>query len=190
VEAIKDYRQGSVPVLTSHGACLAHQGQLNNGNNNNNDDDGNNNNNNNSYFTCDAGFTNHFDAFVAFFMLSIFLTPDVLQAARAVAHAPFATPTMVFALLAGVEVVGAFLAATVAISYQLFIGEVTDAIEVGVGLLFIRELSSRAYQGIRHKGVKQNKSFFFMLTSLLTLGFLVEYFCESHFGPPGHDSMV
>ena len=65
----------------------------------------------------------------------------------------------------------AYIAATIAISYNLYIGEVTDAVEVGVGLLFIRELSTRAYHGIRHKGVKQYKSFFFVLVLLVVLGF-------------------
>ena len=74
------------------------------------------------------------------------------------------------------------MAAAIAISYQLYIGEVTDAIEVGVGLLFVRELSARAYHGIRHKGVKQYRAFFGMLILLLVLGFVLEATCESWFG--------
>ena len=74
----------------------------------------------------------------------------------------------------------AFVAAAIAISYQLYIGEVTDAIEVGVGLLFVRELSARAYHGIRHKGVKQYKSFVGMLVALIATGYIVEALCEEY----------
>ena len=49
-----------------------------------------------------------------------------------------------------------------------------DAVEVGVGLLFIRELSARAYRGIRHKGVKQYKSFAFVVILLVSMGFVAE----------------
>lgn len=89
---------------------------------------------------------------------------------------------MIFASLAALEVACAFVAAAIAISFQLYIGEVTDAIEVGVGLLFVRELSARAYHGIRHKGVKQYKAFFAMLILLLVFGFVVEATCESLLG--------
>eukprot|EP00797_Seminavis_robusta_P011489 Sro186_g080730.2 (186) ;mRNA; r:67198-67755 len=160
MEAIEDYQRGVVPVMTTHDNCQ---------------EEGENPYNN---FICEAEVTSHFDAFVAFSMLSIFLTPDIMQAFRAVRSAPFG-PTMFFAGLAAIEVIGAFLAATVAISYQLFIGEVTDAIEVGVGLLFVRELSARAYHGIRHKGVKQYKSYALVVTCLLGIGFIMETLCEN-----------
>jgi hypothetical protein len=65
----------------------------------------------------------------------------------------------------------------------LYIGEVTDAVEVGVGLLFIRELSTRAYHGIRHKGVKQYKSFLSVLVLLVALGFGGEALYEHLFAP-------
>ena len=123
------------------------------------------------------------DAFVAFFMLSIFLTPDLLQAVRTIRDAPKWTPTFFFAICAGLEVVCAYIAATIAISYNLYIGEVTDAVEVGVGLLFIRELSTRAYHGIRHKGVKQYKSFLSVLVLLVALGFGGEALYEHLFAP-------
>ncbi|KAL3909451.1 MAG: hypothetical protein SGILL_008083 [Bacillariaceae sp.] len=162
-EAIDDYRMGVVSVTTTHDSCQA-EDQLPYDN-----------------FQCEADITSNFDAVVAFSMLSIFLTPDILQALRAVKAAPCGSPTMMFAILAAIEVIAAFLAATVAVSYQLFIGEVTDAIEVGVGLLFVRELSARAYHGIRHKGVKQYKTFGFMVGILLLIGFGVEAACEALF---------
>ena len=160
VEALEDYQKGVVPVLISHQDCDASQEQPADN------------------FQCEAEVTSNFDAVVAFFMLSIFLTPEILQALRAVRAAPRWTSTMVFASLAAIEVISAFVAAAIAISYQLYIGEVTDAIEVGVGLLFVRELSARAYHGIRHKGVKQYKSFAAMLISLIAGGLLVEATCE------------
>ena len=138
---------------------------------------------------------------------SIFLTPEILQAFRAVRAASrdqqehhqqqdaaekkgtsgdkIITTTMLFALLAALEVTTAFVAAAIAIAFQLYVGEVTDAIEVGVGLLFVRELSARAYHGIRHKGVKQYQAFFGMLLLLLVLGFAVEATCESLLGGGG-----
>lgn len=162
-EAIEDYQLGVVPVMVQHDVCEA----------SNESPDGN--------FVCQAELTSHFDAFVAFFMLSIFLTPDFLQAFRAIRDAPMCTPTFAFASLAGLEVVCAYIAATIAISYNLYIGEVTDAVEVGVGLLFIRELSTRAYHGIRHKGVKQYKSFFSVLVVLVIIGFACEAIYERLF---------
>ena len=162
-EAIDDYRKGVVPVTVSHENCQAYTEQP--------DDN----------FQCEADITSNFDAVVAFSMLSIFLTPDILQALRAVRAAPCGSPTMMFAILAAVEVIAAFLAATVAISYQLYIGEVTDAIEVGVGLLFVRELSARAYHGIRHKGVKQYRTFGVVVGILLLIGFGVEAACQALF---------
>ena len=166
-EALDDYQTRTVPVVTTHDQCWANDQQPSE-----------------ESLQCQADVTNHWDACVAFFMLSIFLTPEVLQAIRAVRAAPVSgtTGTMFFASLAALEVVCAFVAATIAISYQLYIGEVTDAIEVGVGLLFVRELSARAYHGIRHKGVKQYKAFFVMLVFLIFVGFLVEAICETVFG--------
>jgi len=162
-EAIEDYELGQVPVMTAHANCLAsNEAPYEN-------------------FQCQAEFTNHWDAFVAFFMLSVFLTPDFLQAARAIRDAPFPSPTFCFACLAGVEVVCAYIAATLSISYNLWIGEVTDAVEVGVGLLFIRELSTRAYHGIRHKGVKQYKSFISVLVALVAIGYACEAIYERAF---------
>ena len=161
-EAVEDYQLGQVQVMTTHYNCVASEQEPNQG------------------FACQAEYTSHLDAFVAFFMLSVFLTPDFLQAARAIRDAPWGTPFM-FACLAGIEVVFAYIAATIAISYNLWIGEVTDAVEVGVGLLFIRELSTRAYHGIRHKGVKQYKSFFAVLGSLVAFGFLAEALYERVF---------
>jgi hypothetical protein len=161
MEAIEDYEKGVVPIMISHGNCQAQ------------------NENPNDNFTCEAEFTNHFDALVAFSMLSIFLTPEILQATRAVYAAPPLSQTMVFALLAAIEVLYAYVAATIAISYELYIGEVTDAIEVGVGLLFIRELSARAYHGIRHKGVKQYKTFALVVSSLILTAFVVELVCQA-----------
>ena len=161
MEALEDYEKGVVPIMITHSDCQAE----------------------NEYphdnFTCEAEFTNHFDAFVAFSMLSIFLTPEILQATRAVCAAPFFSHTMFFAGLAAIEVLYAYVAATIAISYELYIGEVTDAIEVGVGLLFIRELSARAYHGIRHKGVKQYKTFGVVVTSLILIAFVVEAVCSA-----------
>ena len=169
-EAIEDYQLGVVPVTVSHETCQA----------NNEMPDGD--------FQCNAEYTSNVDAVVAFFMLAVFLTPDILQAGRAIIKSTSAASnnsasasTIAFACLAGIEVVCAFLSAATAISYQLYIGEVTDAIEVGVGLLFIRELSARAYEGIRHNGVKQYKTFLAMMAFLITGGFIVEWFCERHF---------
>jgi hypothetical protein len=160
-EAIDDFDKGVVPVMTSHANCQAQ------------------NENPSDYFACEADSTNHFDALVAFSMLSIFLTPEILQATRAVYAAPPMSQTMVFAVLAAMEVLFAYGAATIAISYELYIGEVTDAIEVGVGLLFIRELSARAYHGIRHKGVKQYRTFVVLVTSLILTAFAVEAVCAA-----------
>jgi len=80
--------------------------------------------------------------------------------------------------LAGIEIVAAYLAACIAISYNLYIGEVTDAVAVGVGLLFIRELSQRAHAGIRYGKVKQYKSFFTVLAALIASGMLMDHLCE------------
>ena len=86
-----------------------------------------------------------------------------------------------FACLAGIEVVSAFFAASIAVSYHLFIGEVTDAVEVGVGLLFIRELSQQTYTGIRHGEAKQYRNFFITLGLLVTLGLILDPLCAKVF---------
>lgn len=168
-EAINDYQTRMVPVLTTHEQCAANNEQIVQGE---------------TTMECEAEVTNHFDAVVAFSMLAIFLTPEVLSALRALRNSwgDGSRSTTAFAALATFEVICAFLAAAVAISYQLYVGEVTDAIEVGVGLLFVRELSARAYQGIRHKGIKRYKAFFVTLAVLLMLGIVVEAVCENTFG--------
>jgi hypothetical protein len=163
-EAIEDYKKGVVPVTTTHDNCIAsNEAPYEN-------------------FTCEAEYTNNVDAFVAFFMLGIFLASDFQQAGRALRKAPFVTP-FAFASLAGIEVVCAFFAASISISQKLFIGEVTDAIEVGVGLLFIRELSTRAYHGIQQKKKKQYRSFFGILAGTVVVGMLMDPACEALFGP-------
>ena len=86
-----------------------------------------------------------------------------------------------FAILAGIEVMAAFVAACISVSYHLYIGEVTDAVAVGVGLLFIRELSQQAYAGIRQGKTKQYKSFFTVLGILTACGMLMDPFCEHLF---------
>ena len=58
------------------------------------------------------------------------------------------------------------------------IGEVTDAVAVGVGLLFIRELSQRAYTAIQYGKAKQYKSFFGVLTALIVIGMMMDPLCE------------
>ena len=166
-EAIEDYQRGAVPVLVSHDTCQRYNYEPG------------------DEFMCDAEETSHLDAMASFVMLGIFLSSEVLGALRAMRNSYQNINTMgivslIFASLAFVEVLSAYLAAAIAISYQLFIGEVTDAIEAGVGLLFVRELSSRAYAGIRHKGVKQYKSFGFTLMVLIVTGFVVEAYCESY----------
>ena len=164
-EAIGDYQAGKVVVMTSHANCLSTSGQPQDN------------------FTCEANFTNNFDAFIAFFMLGIFLTGDFLKAVRAIQSAQFGT-TLIFACLTGIEIIAAYFAACIAVSYHLYIGEVTDAVEVGVGLLFIRELSQRAYAGIRYGKIKQYKSFFGVLTALVVIGMFMDPLCERLFAVP------
>ena len=106
-------------------------------------------------------------------MLGIFLSEDVLQAINAISQAPCGAP-MCFACLAGVEVVCAFVAAAIAVSYHLFIGNVTDAVEVGVGLLFIRELSQRTYSAIRYGNKRRYRNFFVCLAVLVILGMIID----------------
>jgi hypothetical protein len=161
-EAIEDYRKGIIPVMTSHAGCVASNEMPE------------------ENFTCEAEYTDNGDAFVAFFMLSIFLTADFQQAARAIRDAPVGTP-LAFACLAGVEIVCAFLSASISVSQKLYIGEVTDAVEVGVGLLFIRELSTRAYHGIKHKKEKNYRLFFGVIIGILLIGLLAHPLCEALF---------
>lgn len=163
-EAIEDYTKGIVPVTTTHYYCAVSDEKPQ------------------KYFSCEAGTTNVLDAFVAFFLLGIFLCNDILQAARVICSAPTRSG-LIFASFAGVEVVAAFFAAAISISQKLYIGEVADAIEVGVGLLFVRELSSRAYTAIRHKKKKQYISFFGVLATIVLLGLIVDPICRSLFAP-------
>ena len=161
-EAIEDFQSGQVPVTISHKHCweagedldledIENEGGL----------------------ICNADLTNTMDAFVAFFMLGIFLTGDVLQAVRAIRDTPWGL-SKCFALLAGFEVMCAFVSAGIAVSYHLFIGKVTDAVEVGVGLLFIRDLSQRTYAGLRYGKTKQFRNFFITLTVLIGLGLVMD----------------
>mmetsp|Transcript_6719 Transcript_6719/g.14132 ORF Transcript_6719/g.14132 Transcript_6719/m.14132 type:complete len:326 (+) Transcript_6719:276-1253(+) len=164
-EAIEDYQKGVVSVYTTHEYCME-----------SNEAPGGN-------FLCEAERTNNLDAFVAFFMLGIFLAADVQQSARAIMKAQ-SKSALAFACLAAIEVIAAFLAASVSISQKLYIGEVTDAVEVGVGLLFIRELSNRAYHGICLTNKKKNyRSFFLVLVAIVTVGLLVDPICEALFAP-------
>ena len=164
-EAVEDYQKGVVSVSTTHEYCM----QSNEAPEEN--------------FMCEAERTNNLDAFVSFFMLGIFLAADVQQSARAM-HKAQSKSALAFACLAAIEVIAAFLAASVSISQKLYIGEVTDAVEVGVGLLFIRELSNRAYHGICHTNKKkQYKSFFSVLVAIVTVGLLVHPVCEALFAP-------
>jgi hypothetical protein len=151
-EAAQDYNKGQVVVKTRHGDCISSNLEPY------------------ENFTCEAEFTNSRDAFVAFFMLGIFLTGDILQAIRVVTTADRTTPTYFFAILVGLEVVAAYVSACIAVSYNLYIGEVTDAVEVGVGLLFIRELGKKAYSGIRWGEHKQYREFFTVLIVLIGFG--------------------
>lgn len=161
-EAIEDYEKGQVVVMTGHANCLAANEMPE------------------ENFICEAEFTNIWDALIAFFMLGIFLTGDFLQVYR-VTHAAPNGIALCFALLAGIEVVSAYFAACIAVSYSLYIGEVTDAIEVGVGLLFIRELSQRAYAGIRYGKTKQYRTYFTVLALLVVTGMVMDPLCERWF---------
>lgn len=154
-EAIEDFQAGQVPLMISHQECVTMEGEPF------------------ENFQCEANYTDLWDAFVAFFMLGIFLSADMLQAGRAIRDAPHGLG-MMFACFAGIEVCCAFLAASIAVSYHLFIGEVTDAVEVGVGLLFIRELSQQTYRGIRHGKSKQFRNFFVVVFIMVVLGMLLD----------------
>jgi len=165
-EAIEDYQIGRVEVTTTHDYCLASDfaPQEN--------------------FTCEAEKTYLGDAFVSFFMLGIFLAADVQQAIRSIYKAKSKSwLALAFAIFVALEVFCAFLAASISISQKLYIGEVTDAIEAGVGLLFIRELSTRAFRGMRKKKKKAYKSFFFVLFIIIGLGMLVHPVCETMIAP-------
>ena len=154
-EAIEDFRAGRVPVMIAHQDCIDMELSPNDN------------------FECEAEFTNTSDALVAFIMLGIFLAHDMLQSAAAIRNAEWGLP-MFFAVIAGVEVVCAFLSASVAVSYHLFIGEATDAVEVGVGLLFIRELSQQTYHGIGSGKTKQFRNFFVMVMVLVSVGMILD----------------
>lgn len=163
-EAIKDYQRGQVYVKTSHSNCIESNQQPGQ---------------DTSLFTCEANFTDYFDAFIAYFMLGVFLTGDFLKAARVVCAAPpLGITTLLFASLTAIEIVAAYLAACISVSYHLYIGELTDAVAVGVGLLFIRELSQRAYTGIRYGNTKQYTSFFGVLAVLIGIGMMMDPLCE------------
>lgn len=162
-EAIEDYERGQVPVRTLHSDCVMYNEQP----------EGN--------FFCEAEFTNGVDAFAAFFMLGIFLAGDFIKTYSVIRMAPFGFP-LLFACLTALEIVAAFIAASIAISYNLYIGEVTDAIEVGVGLLFIRELSQKAYEGIRDgKRQRKHSTFFMVLAALVGFGMFMDHIWESLF---------
>jgi len=154
-EAIEDFKAGNVPVMIAHQSCI--DSELNP----------------RDSFQCEAEFTNTMDAFVAFTMLGIFLAHDMLQAMTAIRDAPLGIPIL-FAIFAGIEVICAFLAASIAVSYNLFIGEVTDAVEVGVGLLFIRELSQQTYHGIGSGKTKQFRNFLLMVMVLVGIGMILD----------------
>ena len=167
-EAIEDYQRGAVLVKTTHATCvqsnLAPEGD----------------------FMCEADYTNAADAVVAFGMIAIFLASDMQKSFRAVIHSDTWT-TLAFACLAVVEVITAYLSASIAISYQLWVGEVTDAVEAGVGLLFIRELSTRAYHGIRHRNsMTKNKTytaFFIAVLACVMIGLIIHPICVAMFAP-------
>jgi len=161
-EAVEDYQKGVVPVTTLHDNCLMYDEAPE------------------ENFSCEAESTDNFDAFVAFFMLAIFLTHDVIQSYKLISMASFDS-SLFFACLAAIEVLSAFVAASIAISYNLYIGQVTDAVEVGIGLLFIRELSQRAYAGIRDGKVKQHKTFFAVVATLVGIGMLMDPLFERLF---------
>ena len=168
MEAIEDFQKGQVAVLIKHHDCINFDEDINLYNNG---EDVN--------LFCEASYTDTLDAFVAYMMLGIFLSEDCLQAIRAIKNAPLLSSAQFFALLAGVEVICAFLSASIAVSYNLFIGEVTDAVSVGVGLLFIRELSSKTYSAIRNRGnngknQRQYLNFFICLSVLLLVGMIMD----------------
>jgi hypothetical protein len=163
-EAIEDFKEGQVPVTTSHMDCWSTENSPTE-----------------DQLVCEAGRTHDLDSFVAFFMLGIFLAADFIQAFKVIRIAECGSQT-IFAAFCVIEVVAAYLAATMAVAYQLYVGEVTDAVEVGVGLLFIRELSQRTYSGLQDsdegKGAKRYKVFFSVLGALVVVGMFTEHLCE------------
>jgi hypothetical protein len=163
-EAIEDFKEGQVPVTTSHMDCWSTENSPTE-----------------DQLVCEAGRTHDLDSFVAFFMLGIFLAADFIQAFKVIRIAECGSQA-VFAAFAVIEVVAAYSAATMAVAYQLYVGEVTDAVEVGVGLLFIRELSQRTYSGLQDsdegKGAKRYKVFFSVLGALVVVGMFTEHLCE------------
>lgn len=170
MEAIEDFQHGLVLVKVGHDECMADQYQPA-GND----------------LQCEAESTNVLDACVAFFMLGMFLCGDVIQSFRVINRAPMGAPFF-FAILAAVEVAAAFIAACISIGYQLYIGEATDAVEAGVGLLFIRELSQRAYGGIRQGKTKDYHSFFSVLVVLVFVGVALALLLEEKLAPSSKQS--
>jgi hypothetical protein len=166
-EAIEDFKEGQVPVTTSHTDCWSTDNSPTE-----------------DQLVCEAGRTHDLDAFVAYFMLGIFLAADFIQAFKVI-HITECGSQTIFAAFAVIEVVAAYLAATMAVACQLYVGEVTDAVEVGVGLLFIRELSQRTYSGLQDndegKGAKRYKVFFTVLGTLVVVGMFMDHLCEFMF---------
>ena len=109
-EAVIDYQLSHVPVMIRHEVCVEASYTPDASN-----------------LECEAEFTNNNDAFVAFFMLGIFLSGDMIQAIRVLWNAPRGVPKL-FAMLASLEVLSAFGAACLSVSYNLYRGEVTDAV--------------------------------------------------------------
>lgn len=182
-EAIQDYAESQVPVMIDNNACrnMGEEGMidLNNYNHYYNDYGS-----SSTLLQCEANYTNTRDAFLAFFMLAIFLAADMIQAMRVLVDAPLGLGK-VFAFLAFAEVMGAFASACLAVSYELYIGEVTDAIEVGVGLLFIRELSQKTYAGVRNGKTRRYSTYFGVLVVLISVGMCMDPLCE-HWLAPRH----
>lgn len=181
-EAIEDYQLGVVPVMIRNDVCFDLQEQIDvNGNKNNNNNNWYDSNYQNTLLQCEANRTNNRDAFVAFFMLGIFLASDMIQAIRVLQEAPMTIIGKLFAALAFLEVMAAFGAACISVSYNLYIGEVTDAIEVGVGLLFIRELSQKTYAAVRNGKSRRYSTFFTLLLGLIAIGMCMDPICEQLF---------
>lgn len=172
-EAVEDYQKGVVEVFATHDMCQT----------NDSDNDGFGLAGDTLLCASDRTYLN--DAFVSFSMLAIFLASDIQQAFRSVRGAvrDNSPVALASALVVALEVFCAFLAASVSISQKLYVGEVTDAIEAGVGLLFVRELSTRAYHGMRQKRKKAYWSFFLVLAVTIVLGMLVHPACEALLAP-------
>jgi hypothetical protein len=159
-EAIDDFHNGFVSVTINHKACVADAYTPDP-----------------YHLQCDADFTDNKDALVAFVMLGIFLSGDMIQAIRVLYEAPHGGPKL-FASLALLEVSAAFFAACLSVSYNLYKGDVTDAVSAGVGLLFIRELSSKTYTGLRNGKRRQYYEYFGCLLALVSIGMCMDPLCE------------